>query len=112
MCKGEGRTGGAALSPWKHGYEERECTMWVEQSSDRGQVGRRGVTPWHDKHDASRLTSRLAVRVGNPSHSYHPDGFLTGDRSPGSGQCNSCNTLCHCPGAVGSATPTIYCLTS
>ena len=30
---------------------------------------------WHDKHDASRLTSRLALRVGDPSYSYHLEGF-------------------------------------
>ena len=30
----------------------------------------------------------------------------------GSGQCNSCNTLPHCLGAVGSATPAIHCLTA
>ena len=32
--------------------------------------------------------------------------------SGGSGQCNSCNTLPHCPGAVGSATPAMHCLTA
>ena len=26
-------------------------------------------------HDVSRLASSVAVRVGNPSHSYHPEGF-------------------------------------
>ena len=30
----------------------------------------------------------------------------------GSGQCNSCNALPHCLGAVGSATPAIHCLTA
>ena len=30
----------------------------------------------------------------------------------GSGQCNSYKTLPHCPGAVGSATPTMHCLTA
>ena len=35
-----------------------------------------------ENHDVSRLTSRVAVRVGNPSHSYHPEGFYTGARSP------------------------------
>ena len=30
----------------------------------------------------------------------------------GSGQCNSCNALPHCPGAVGSATPAMHCLTA
>ena len=30
----------------------------------------------------------------------------------GSGQWNSCNTLPHCLGAVGSATPTMHCLTA
>ena len=29
----------------------------------------------------------------------------------GSGHCNSCNTLPHCLGALGSATPAIHCLT-
>ena len=30
----------------------------------------------------------------------------------GSRQCNSCNALPHCLGAVGSATPAMYCLTT
>ena len=30
----------------------------------------------------------------------------------GSGQCNSCNALPHCPRAVGSATPAMHCLTA
>ena len=30
----------------------------------------------------------------------------------GSGQCNSCNALPRCPGAVGSATPAMHCLTA
>ena len=30
----------------------------------------------------------------------------------GSGQCNSCNTLPHCLGAVGSATPAMHCRTT
>ena len=30
----------------------------------------------------------------------------------GSGQCNSCNTLPYCLGAVGSATPAMHCLTA
>ena len=30
----------------------------------------------------------------------------------GSGQCNSCNALPHCPGAVGSGTPATHCLTA
>ena len=30
----------------------------------------------------------------------------------GSGQCNSCNTLPHCLGAVGSATAAMHCLTA
>ena len=30
----------------------------------------------------------------------------------GSGQCNSCNTLPHCLGAVGSGTPAMHCLTA
>ena len=47
----------------------------MEYSWNKGHDGRRGVTQWHDKHDASRLASRLAVRVGNPSHSYNPEGF-------------------------------------
>ena len=25
-----------------------------------------------ENHNVSRLTSRVAVRVGNPSHNYHP----------------------------------------
>ena len=31
-----------------------------------------------ENHDVPRLISRLAVRVGNRSHSYHPEGFNTG----------------------------------
>ena len=30
----------------------------------------------------------------------------------GSRQCNSCNALPHCLGAVGSATPAMHCLTA
>ena len=30
----------------------------------------------------------------------------------GIGQCNFCNTLPHCLGAVGSATPAMHCLTA
>ena len=30
----------------------------------------------------------------------------------GSGQCNFCNALPHCPGALGSATPAMQCLTA
>ena len=30
----------------------------------------------------------------------------------GSGQCNSCNALPHCLGAVGSGTPAMHCLTA
>ena len=30
----------------------------------------------------------------------------------GSGQCNSCNALPHCLGAVDSATPAMHCLTA
>ena len=30
----------------------------------------------------------------------------------GSGWCNSCNALPHCPGAVGSGTPVMHCLTA
>ena len=30
----------------------------------------------------------------------------------GSGQCNSCNTVPHCLGAVGSRTPAMHCLTA
>ena len=30
LRKGEGRAWGAALGPWRHGDEERECTAWVE----------------------------------------------------------------------------------
>ena len=30
----------------------------------------------------------------------------------GGGQCNSCNALPHCPGAVGSATPAMHCLSA
>ena len=30
----------------------------------------------------------------------------------GSGQCNSGNAVPHCPGAVGSGTPTMHCLTA
>ena len=86
LRKGEGRTWGAALSPWRHGNEERERIARVEQGQNQGHNGRRGVTWWHDKHDASRLTSRLALRVGNPSHGYHPQGFYTGARSPEGGR--------------------------
>ena len=82
LRKGEGRTWGAALSPWRHGDEERECTARVEESLNEGHNGRRGVTRWHGKHNTSRLISRVAVRVGYPSHSYHPKGFYTGARSP------------------------------
>ena len=78
LRKGEGRTWGAALSPWRHGDEEREATTWVAYSWDGSDDGRRGVTRWDDKHDASRPTSRLAMRVGNPSHSYHPQGIVGG----------------------------------
>ena len=35
-----------------------------------------------ENHDVSRLTSRVAVRVGDPSQSYHPEAFYTGARSP------------------------------
>ena len=35
-----------------------------------------------ENHDVSRLASWVAVRVGNVSHSYHPEGFYTGARSP------------------------------
>ena len=34
-----------------------------------------------ENHDVPRLISRLAVRVDNPPHSYHPEGFYTGARS-------------------------------
>ena len=30
----------------------------------------------------------------------------------GSGPCNLCNALPHCPGEVGSGTPAMHCLTS
>ena len=30
----------------------------------------------------------------------------------GGGQCNSCNPLPHCPGAVGSGPPAMHCLTA
>ena len=36
----------------------------------------------------------------------------TAPRPGGSGQCNSCNPLPHCPGAVGSGTPAMHCLTA
>ena len=41
--KGEGRTWGAALSPWRHGSREREteCTIRAEQGGDRGHDGKR-----------------------------------------------------------------------
>ena len=41
--KGEGRTWGAALSPWRHGSREREteCTIRVEQSGEGGHDGKR-----------------------------------------------------------------------
>ena len=40
---------------------------------------------WHGKHDVSRLISRVAMCVGYPSHSYHPQGVYTGAKSPGDG---------------------------
>ena len=49
-------------------------------------MAQRGVTRQNDYHDVSRrvVTGRcLAMRVGKPSHSYHPEGFLTGAKSPG-----------------------------
>ena len=36
----------------------------------------------------------------------------TAPLSGGSGQCNSCNGLPHCLGAVGIAIPAMHCLTA
>ena len=57
--------------------EEREtvCTIRVGQGGEGGHNGKRRVTPWHDYHNVSRLASSVAVRVGNPSYSYHPEGL-------------------------------------
>ena len=52
---------------------------------DGWQRGGPGLTQGRrtENHDIPRLISRLAVRVGNPCHNYHPEGFWTGARSPG-----------------------------
>ena len=53
-----------------------------------------------EDHDASRRTSRVAVRVGNPSHSYHSEGFYTGARSP-VGTVGVGTLAMHCPTSWG-----------
>ena len=58
--------------------------------------GPRGTTP--------RLTVRGTTAGAPPPPPPHCPG--------GSGQCNSCNALPHCLGAVGSGTPTMHCLTA
>ena len=35
-----------------------------------------------ENHDVSRPTLQVAVRAGNPSHSYHPEGFYSSAKSP------------------------------
>ena len=52
--------------------------VWPREGS--WMVGGRGVPGLTQgrrarNHDVSRLASSVAVRVGNPSHSYHPEGF-------------------------------------
>ena len=54
--KGEGRTRGAALSPWRHGRKEgeTECTIRVEQSGEGATMARaesRGGTTITTIHD-------------------------------------------------------------
>ena len=97
------------LSPTGLHFWPREGSWTV------GGRGRPGLTQGRrtENHDVSRLASRVAVSVGNLSHSYHPEGFYTGARSPeGNGSWNSCNTLPHCLGAVCSATPAMHCRTA
>ena len=51
--KGEGRTRGAALSPWRHGRKEGEtkCTIRVEQSGEEARADSRGGTRFTTIHD-------------------------------------------------------------
>ena len=69
------------LSPTRLHFRPREGSWTV------GGRGGPGLTQGRrtENHDVPRRTSRVAVRVGNPSHSYHPEGFHTGARSPGGG---------------------------
>ena len=57
--KGEGRTRGAALSPWRHGREEgeTECTIRVEQNGEGATMARaesRGGTTFRTIHNLLR----------------------------------------------------------
>ena len=54
---------------------ERESAPYGWSWAERGPRWQSRVTWWHDFHDDSRLVSSVAVRVGNPSYSYHPEGF-------------------------------------
>ena len=60
-----------------------------EGSSTVGGRGGPGLTQGRhrDHHNVSQLTSRVALRVGNPSHGYSPDRFYTDAMSPVVRQC-------------------------
>ena len=70
------------LSPTGLHFRPREGSWTV------GGRGGPGLTQGRrtENHSVPQLISRLAVRVGNPSHSYHPGGFYTGARSPAGGR--------------------------
>ena len=65
-------------------------------------LGRACVGPPRDDAKAHRTWDR-GRRSSSSSSSSLPGG---------SGQCNSCNTLPHCLGAVGSGSPVIHCTAS
>ena len=62
----------------------RRCVCPPQDCVQVDGQGGPGVTQGRrtENHDVPRLISRLALRVGNPSHSYHPEGFYTGATSP------------------------------
>ena len=54
--------------------------LWPREGSWKvGGRGGPGLTQGRrtENHDVSRLTSRVAARVGNPSHNYRLEGFYT-----------------------------------
>ena len=80
--------GGALLLSWRHSWRKGREGAW-------GGEGRRKL----DDLPVSRQTRGrcLAVLVGNPSHSHHPEGFYPGARPPDIEEVHCVWQWCICP---------------
>ena len=82
-----------------------------------GTLAMRGPTDWGDGESCRggarcRKRGTLAMHCNTASRQWAVELMSCAASLPGgSGQCNSCNALPHCLGAVGSESPAMHCLT-